>query len=257
LRLAELDPANLPADVAAIPTTAQRGTDNAALASVCTSLRLAELDAANLPANIDTLITRITAAVALASVCTPTRLAELDAGNLPADIAAIPTTAQRGTDGVDTAPMRGTNSAALASVCTSGRLAELDAGNLPADIAALPVTPTQSEASDDVTVTSNAVQDTEGAWVELIASSGFAITELSIAIIMSFPDRHKFDLGTGAAAAEVVLIPDMLVESESNVVTVFTKKIAIASGTRISIRSTNTETGNSRTAIIGLSVEGP
>ena len=37
----------------AIPTTAMRGTDSAALASVCTEARLAELDAANLPADVD------------------------------------------------------------------------------------------------------------------------------------------------------------------------------------------------------------
>lgn len=36
----------------AIPTTAMRGTDSAALASVCTEARLAELDAANLPTDI-------------------------------------------------------------------------------------------------------------------------------------------------------------------------------------------------------------
>jgi len=93
-RLAELDAANLPTDIAAIPTTAMRGTDNAALASVCTEGRLAELAAANLPADVDTLLTRITAAVALASVCTEGRLAELDAANLPTDIAAIPTAAE-------------------------------------------------------------------------------------------------------------------------------------------------------------------
>jgi len=93
-RLAELDAANLPTDIAAIPTTAMRGTDDAALASVCTEGRLAELAAANLPADVDTLLTRISAAVALASICTEGRLAELDAGNLPTDIAAIPSAAQ-------------------------------------------------------------------------------------------------------------------------------------------------------------------
>jgi len=112
-RLAELDQANLPADVAAIPLTPMRGTDNAALASVCTEARLAELDAANLPADCDTLKTR----------CTEARLAELDAANLPTDVAAIPTTP------------------ALASVCTEARLAELDAANLPAHVAAIPTTP--------------------------------------------------------------------------------------------------------------------
>lgn len=36
-----------------------RGTDNAALASVCTESRLAELDAANMPVDVDTLKTRL------------------------------------------------------------------------------------------------------------------------------------------------------------------------------------------------------
>jgi len=112
-RLAELDQANLPADIAAIPTTAMRGTENAALASVCSAGRLAELDGANLPADIDTLKTR----------CAEVRLAELDAANLPTDVAAIPT------------------NPALAGVCTETRLAELDAANLPTDVAAIPTNP--------------------------------------------------------------------------------------------------------------------
>ncbi|MHC4508014.1 MAG: hypothetical protein ACYTAO_03520 [Planctomycetota bacterium] len=44
------------ADVVNLDGAAMRGTDNAALASVCTEGRLAELDAANLPANIDTIL---------------------------------------------------------------------------------------------------------------------------------------------------------------------------------------------------------
>lgn len=62
--LNDFDPAN--DDVAVVDlvnttttNTDMRGTDNAALASVCTNTRLSELDAANLPANIDTLLTRI------------------------------------------------------------------------------------------------------------------------------------------------------------------------------------------------------
>lgn len=42
--------------VDAIPTTAMRGTDSAALATVCTEARLAELDAANLPADVDAIL---------------------------------------------------------------------------------------------------------------------------------------------------------------------------------------------------------
>ena len=44
LRLAELDPANLPTDIAAIPTTAMRGTDSAALAAEYTAARAALID---------------------------------------------------------------------------------------------------------------------------------------------------------------------------------------------------------------------
>lgn len=89
-RLSELDAANLPTDIADIPTVAEfnartllaenyfdptadtvvnvtncannadmRGTDNASLASVCTEGRLGELDAVNIPANIDSLNTKI------------------------------------------------------------------------------------------------------------------------------------------------------------------------------------------------------
>lgn len=52
---------------------------------------LDELSAANIPSDIDTLLSRITAAVALASVCTEARLSELDAANLPTDVATVDT----------------------------------------------------------------------------------------------------------------------------------------------------------------------
>ena len=114
-----------------------RGTDSAALAATAltdvtwTDAKAAFLDHAisTVDTNVDTLLTRVTAAVALASVCTEGRLAELDGANLPTDVAnvkaetalivadtnelqtdwvnggrldllldAIPTTAMRGTD---------------------------------------------------------------------------------------------------------------------------------------------------------------
>jgi hypothetical protein len=123
-----------------IPTTAMRGTDNAALASVCTEARLAELAAANLPTDIAAIPTtamRGTDSAALASVATEARLSELDAANLPTDIAAIPTTA-----------MRGTENAALASVCSEARLAELAAANLPADVDTLKTRCTEARLAE-------------------------------------------------------------------------------------------------------------
>ena len=65
----------------AIPTTAMRGTDSAALASVCTETRLAELDAANLPADLDAVLVD-TGTTIPALIGTP-------AADVSADIAAV------------------------------------------------------------------------------------------------------------------------------------------------------------------------
>ena len=73
------------------------GTDNAALAATAltdvtwTDAKAAFLDHAisTIDTNVDTLLTRITAAVALASICTEARLAELDGANLPTDVANV------------------------------------------------------------------------------------------------------------------------------------------------------------------------
>ena len=88
--------------------TDMRGTNSAALASVCTETRLAELGSTNLPADVDAILADVTGIAgsamrgtdsgALASVCTETRLAELGSTNLPADVDAI--LADTGTDGV-------------------------------------------------------------------------------------------------------------------------------------------------------------
>lgn len=67
------------ADVVNLDGAAMRGTDNAALASVCTEARLAELAAANIPADVDTLLSRLTAARALLlDEITAARMARLD-----------------------------------------------------------------------------------------------------------------------------------------------------------------------------------
>src|SRR3990167_5881795 len=138
-------------DVAGLDGAAMRGTDSAALASVCTEARLSNLDAA--------ISTRATPAQVNTEV--DTALADVNLDHLVGTAVAIPAipagtyidqmmddgTAifDRTTDSLqairDTAPlgtaMRGTDSAALASVCTEARLAELDAANLPTDVAAV------------------------------------------------------------------------------------------------------------------------
>ncbi len=75
-----------------IPTTAMRGTDSAALASVCTEPRLAELAAAN----------------------------------LPTDIAAIPTTPMRGTDSANTTVPDAAGTASSLHGTTNGLIAALN-----------------------------------------------------------------------------------------------------------------------------------
>jgi len=130
--------------VDAIPTTAMRGTDNAALASVCTEVRLQTLtdwiNGGRLDLLLDAIPTtamRGTDSAALASVCTETRLQALtdwlNGGRLDLLLDAIPTTAMRGTD-----------SAALASVCTETRLQALtdwlNGGRLDLLLDAIPTT---------------------------------------------------------------------------------------------------------------------
>jgi hypothetical protein len=146
-----------------------RGTDSAALASVCTEARLAELDAANIPADVDAILTDTgTAGVIVATNNDKTGYAlsaagvdaiwdETMAGHVTADTAglvmndlqdagrldAIIDTIAADVVNIDGAAMRGTDSAALASVCTETRLAELDAANLPTDVAGV-----QSDTDD-------------------------------------------------------------------------------------------------------------
>ena len=85
----------------AIPTTAMRGTDSAALASVATEARLAELDA----------------------------------GNLPTDIAAIPTTAMRGTDSAATAAsVAALNDVAATDIVSAGAITTLTGAVVNVDL---------------------------------------------------------------------------------------------------------------------------
>jgi len=124
--------------------TDMRGTDSAALASVCTEARLSELDAltAGKMANqVDIIQTDTTTDIPALIADVPT-VTEFNARTLPSADYVVTTDTIAGVTLVATcttnSDMRGTNSAALASVCTETRLAELDAANLPADIADVP-----------------------------------------------------------------------------------------------------------------------
>lgn len=123
----------------AIPTTAMRGTDNAALASVLGALT--DAAAAGDPTTADTAIQYLKQLINTleGAVGIPVFPAAADPANnvsLAEAIRAI----RDDVTGLAGAAMRGTDSAALASVATEARLAELDAANLPTDIAAIPTT---------------------------------------------------------------------------------------------------------------------
>jgi hypothetical protein len=122
----------------AIPTTAMRGTDNAALASVCTEARLAELGATNLPADIDAILAdtnelqtdNIPGTLATIAAYLDTEIDAIlaDTNELQTDWAnggrldllldAIPTTAMRGTDNAATAAALATHDGKLDTVDT-------------------------------------------------------------------------------------------------------------------------------------------
>jgi len=102
--------------VDAIPTTAMRGTDNAALAA--------------------TALSTVIWTAARAGVLSDW----LEDGRLDALLDAIPTTAMRGTDGVDPAPMRGTDGANTVTPDAAGIAAGLH-GVTNGKVDAIPVTP--------------------------------------------------------------------------------------------------------------------
>lgn len=121
----------------AIPTTAMRGTDNGALASVVGALDNAAADGD--PTTADTLMQYLKQLVNVlvgtsGIVAFPAEAAPANAVSLAEVIRAI----HADVTGLNGSAMIGTNSAALASVCTEGRLGELDAANLPTDLADIP-----------------------------------------------------------------------------------------------------------------------
>lgn len=84
-------------------------------------------------------------------------------------------------------------------------------------------------------------EDEKGAWGQLIASTGFKATSLTI-IFRLGKQGQFFDLGTGAATSEVVLIPDIEVSAIGTIAATHTLwgsiqvPCNIAASTRIAVR---------------------
>ncbi len=179
----------------AIPTTAMRGTDSAALASEVTTARMSELDdsAGKLVAVADLIKTAADAIKLETDKLTLGDAGAGVAGSILEEIETRPTTAMRGTD-----------SAALASVATEARLAELDAANLPTDIAAIPTTAMRGTDNVVLAGPTKAEMDTAHA---LLATPAQVNTEVDNAFTTQMADSVPVDgsLATREQALYMVL----------------------------------------------------
>lgn len=95
-------------------------------------------------------------------------------------------------------------------------------------------------SSSDTLLTSNASANTKGAYAEITASSPIAAHAIVVIIragVLSSGEDYLIDLATGAAAAEVVLVNNLLITSATAAM-VFSVllPVSIPSGTRISAR---------------------
>jgi len=101
------------------------------------------------------------------------------------------------------------------------------------------------EGVDDVTLTS-AGSGAKGAWVQLFASLALKTNYLTIHFDNNnTANEYHIDIGTGAAASEVVLVPDLEYEvsvaGNNRLSLVYPLKVNIAAGTRLSARTAATD----------------
>jgi len=101
------------------------------------------------------------------------------------------------------------------------------------------------EGVDDITLTS-AGSSAKGAWVQLFASLALKTNYLTIHFDNNnTANEYHTDIGTGAAASEVVLVPDLEYEvsvaGNNRLSLVYPLKVNIAAGTRLSARTAATD----------------
>jgi hypothetical protein len=99
----------------------------------------------------------------------------------------------------------------------------------------------------EVTLTSNVTANVKGSYVELIASTARIYTFLIIQLVQpSSIARFRVDISTGAAAAEVVLFPDLNYDQSTSaglISTTFMVKCNIPAATRIAARCSDSTGG--------------
>lgn len=102
-------------------------------------------------------------------------------------------------------------------------------------------------SSGDGTFPSSGGVGVKGSWTEAIASADFDATQLGIQLRQGSASytRMVFDVGIGAAGSEVVLIPDLLVDTGNSapaITAVF--PVSIPAGTRVSLREASSASGH-------------
>lgn len=109
----------------------------------------------------------------------------------------------------------------------------------------------------------NASANTKGAWVELIASTANDVDIIDIEVYGPETAYYAIDIGIGAAASEVVIIPDLTLSASNSFNQSSGKRykipIAIPAGTRVAARmqgddATGTWGGTGENASVGVSL---
>jgi hypothetical protein len=115
-----------------------------------------------------------------------------------------------------------------------------------AEAAAGAETPTQSEAApgntqDGIPVSSDSTADSPGSWVEVFSSTSFAYTKLIVVCAEPPSDTIHWDVGVGGAGSEAVLVDGLYTaEGGHSHEIAYHCDIAVAAGSRLAIRITNT-----------------
>lgn len=118
---------------------------------------------------------------------------------------------------------------------------------------------TPSATAPGTTVTTGGVAHTKSGWTEVFSSTNFEVTELDILVVATSTTATQsdalLDIGIGAAASEVVLIPNILAGWRQTLTSAISSTgmrfpITIPSGTRVAIRAQSLITSQAVNVVI-------
>lgn len=113
-----------------------------------------------------------------------------------------------------------------------------------------------SSTPDNVTITASATAHTKGSYAELIASTSFDAAGLLIMYTAASADlSYLLDVAIGAAASEVIVVPDLLFCAEDRLTSWFFLPCEIPASTRIAARC-QCSTGSSAMRVRAMPMSG-